>query len=119
MIFGVATALGFCRGGNLGQCAAHYIMGSAFIGYAAILVIMLNLGGKWLQRTGYSQEMLDSSVIMVWVCHHDSRMKPELKDDQGYLQHIYRTSWRSLVAQGYATYNDGGLGLTMIQDAMN
>jgi hypothetical protein len=67
MIFGVATALGFCRGGNLGQCAAHYIMGSAFIGYAAILVIMLNVGGEWLKRRKCSQEMLDSSVIMVWV----------------------------------------------------
>jgi hypothetical protein len=67
MIFGVATALNFCRDGNLGQCAAHYIMGSAFIGYAAILVIMLNVGGKWLERTGCSQEMLDSSVITVWV----------------------------------------------------
>lgn len=66
MLFGVATAMGFCRGGNLGQCAAHYIMGSAFIGYATILVIMLNLGGNWLKRTGCSQEMLDSSVITVW-----------------------------------------------------
>ena len=67
MLFGVATALGFCRGGQLGQCLAHYIMGSAFIAYAAILVIMLNLGGKWLARTGCSQEMLDSSVITAWV----------------------------------------------------
>ncbi|WVR05371.1 hypothetical protein IAU60_002385 [Kwoniella sp. DSM 27419] len=66
MLFGVATALGFCRDGNLGQCAAHYIMGSAFIGYAAIMVIMLNVGQRWLERTGRSQEMLDSSVIMVW-----------------------------------------------------
>ncbi|OXC69201.1 hypothetical protein AYX13_02146 [Cryptococcus neoformans] len=66
MLFGVATALGFCRGGSLGQCAAHYIMGSAFIGYGAILVIMLNLGGKWLERRGCSQEMLDSSVITAW-----------------------------------------------------
>lgn len=41
-------------------------MGSAFIGYATILVIMLNLGGNWLKRTGCSQEMLDSSVITVW-----------------------------------------------------
>jgi len=31
------------------------------------LVIMLNLGGKWLERMGRSQELLDSSVIMVWV----------------------------------------------------
>lgn len=66
MIFGVATAFGYCRDGNLGQCAAHYIMGSAFIGYAAILVIMLNYGGRWLARTGQSQEMLDSAVITIW-----------------------------------------------------
>ncbi|WWC89779.1 uncharacterized protein L201_004705 [Kwoniella dendrophila CBS 6074] len=66
MLFGVVTALGYCRGGDLGQCAAHYIMGSAFIGYAAIMVIMLQVGHKWLERTGRSQEMLDSSVIMVW-----------------------------------------------------
>ncbi|KAK4687041.1 hypothetical protein P7C73_g3074, partial [Tremellales sp. Uapishka_1] len=49
----------------------HGIIGRAFpvLGwtrYAAILVIMLNLGGNWLKRTGHSQEMLDSSVIMVW-----------------------------------------------------
>lgn len=67
MVFGMATALGFCRDGELGQCLAHYIMGSAFIAYAAILVIMLNLGGKWLERTGFSQEMLDSTVITIWV----------------------------------------------------
>ena len=67
MIFGVATALNFCRGGELGQCAAHYIMGSAFIGYAVILVIMLQLGHGWLARRGCSQEMLDSSVITAWV----------------------------------------------------
>jgi hypothetical protein len=67
MLFGVATAFDYCRGGNLGQCAAHYIMGSAFIGYAAILVIMLNVGGDWLKKRGCSQELLDSSVILVWV----------------------------------------------------
>lgn len=69
MLMGVATALNFCRGGELGQCLAHYIMGSAFIAYAVLLVIMLNFGGKWLQRRGCSQELLDSSVIMVWVSH--------------------------------------------------
>ncbi|GMK55026.1 hypothetical protein CspeluHIS016_0200820 [Cutaneotrichosporon spelunceum] len=66
ILMGVATALGFCRGGEINQCLAHYIMGSAFIGYAAILVIMLNLGGGWLQSRGWSQEMLDSCVILVW-----------------------------------------------------
>jgi hypothetical protein len=66
ILMGVVTALGFCRGGEINQCLAHYIMGSAFIGYAVILVIMLNLGGAWLARRGCSQEMLDSSVILVW-----------------------------------------------------
>lgn len=66
MLMGVATALNFCREGNLGQCLAHYIMGSAFIAYAVILVIMLHFGGKWLERRDCSQELLDSSVIMVW-----------------------------------------------------
>lgn len=69
MLMGVATALNFCREGHLGQCLAHYIMGSAFIAYAVLLVIMLNFGGKWLERRGCSQELLDSSVIMVWVSH--------------------------------------------------
>ncbi|CAK9783958.1 membrane protein [Cutaneotrichosporon oleaginosum] len=66
ILMGVVTALGFCRGGEINQCLAHYIMGSAFIGYAAILVIMLNVGGGWLARRGFSQEMLDSSVILLW-----------------------------------------------------
>lgn len=67
MLMGVATALSFCRGGELGQCLAHYIMGSAFIAYAVLLVIMLNFGGNWLERRGCSQELLDSTVIMIWV----------------------------------------------------
>lgn len=31
MLLGVVTALGYCMGGKLGQCLAHYIMGSAFV----------------------------------------------------------------------------------------
>ncbi|KAK0489336.1 hypothetical protein IW261DRAFT_1557816 [Armillaria novae-zelandiae] len=31
MVFGIATFRGYCRGGHLGQCLAHYIMGSGFI----------------------------------------------------------------------------------------
>jgi hypothetical protein len=41
-------------------------MGSGFIIYAAILLIMLRLGAGWLARRKCSQELLDSSVIMVW-----------------------------------------------------
>ncbi|GHJ84286.1 hypothetical protein NliqN6_0688 [Naganishia liquefaciens] len=78
MLLGVVTALGYCTGGNLGQCLAHYIMGSAFIGYACILVIMLQLGAGWLKRRGQSQEYFDSWVICVWGIvntfteHHDA-----------------------------------------------
>src|SRR5450432_4162621 len=37
MLFGGITALGFCHADHLGQCLAHFIMGSAFIGYGIIL----------------------------------------------------------------------------------
>ncbi len=33
MLLGVVTAFGYCMGGRLGQCLAHYIMGSAFVSY--------------------------------------------------------------------------------------
>lgn len=66
--FGGITALGFCRnstGDHLGQCLAHGIMGSAFIGYGICLLIMLNVQ-PWLARLNISQELIDSSVIMAW-----------------------------------------------------
>ncbi|GAA5886092.1 hypothetical protein JCM6882_004261 [Rhodosporidiobolus microsporus] len=66
MIMGGIAALGFCFGGHFGQCLAHFIMGSAFIAYAAILLLMLRVGAGWLARRKVSQEYLDSWVIMVW-----------------------------------------------------
>lgn len=66
--FGGITALGFCRnstGDHLGQCLAHGIMGSAFIGYGICLLIMLH-AQSWLTRLNISQELIDSSVIMAW-----------------------------------------------------
>ena len=68
MLFGGITALGFCRGDHLGQCLAHFIMGSAFIGYGIILTIILVVGQMWLKRTGRSQEFFDSILIAVWGC---------------------------------------------------
>lgn len=68
MVLGVITLRSWCRGGATGQCLAHHIMGSAFIGYAIILIIMLKAGVSWLRRRGMSQEMLDSSVIFAWGC---------------------------------------------------
>ncbi|KAI0205311.1 hypothetical protein F4808DRAFT_456304 [Astrocystis sublimbata] len=66
MIFGGITALGFCQGDHVGQCLAHFIMGSAFIAYGILLTILLLVGQLWLKRTGRSQEFFDSAVITVW-----------------------------------------------------
>jgi hypothetical protein len=68
MLFGGITALGFCQGDHLGQCLAHFIMGSAFIAYGIILTILLLVGQLWLRRTGRSQEFFDSAVIAAWGC---------------------------------------------------
>ncbi|KAF7545761.1 hypothetical protein G7046_g9483 [Stylonectria norvegica] len=68
MIFGGITTLGFCQGEHLGQCAAHFIMGGAFIAYAIILTIILLVGQVWIRKTGRSQEFYDSSVIAAWGC---------------------------------------------------
>ncbi|KAI9850485.1 MAG: hypothetical protein M1838_005623 [Thelocarpon superellum] len=66
MLFGGITALGFCQADHLGQCLAHFIMGSAFIGYGIVLIIMMLVGQSWLKRTGRSQEFFDSAFITAW-----------------------------------------------------
>lgn len=68
ILFGVITAQGFCRGDHLGQCLAHFIMGSGFIAYGIIMTILLLVGQTWLRRTGRSQEFFDSLVIAAWGC---------------------------------------------------
>lgn len=68
MIFGGITALGFCQGEHVGQCAAHFIMGGAFIAYGIILTLILLVGQVWMRRTGRSQEFFDSAVIAAWGC---------------------------------------------------
>ena len=68
MLFGGITAMGYCREDHLGQCLAHFIMGSAFIGYGVVLTIMLLVGQLWLRRTGRSQEFFDSGIIAAWGC---------------------------------------------------
>ncbi|EGX89580.1 integral membrane protein (Ytp1), putative [Cordyceps militaris CM01] len=68
MVFGGITTLGFCQGDHLGQCAAHFIMGGAFIAYGIVLTIILLAGQLWMRRTGRSQEFFDSSVIAAWGC---------------------------------------------------
>ncbi|KAM4064360.1 hypothetical protein HRG_006180 [Hirsutella rhossiliensis] len=68
MIFGGITTLGFCQGDHLGQCLAHFIMGSAFVAYAVLLTIILVVGQVWMRRSGRSQEFFDSAVIAAWGC---------------------------------------------------
>ncbi|KAL2108903.1 hypothetical protein VUR80DRAFT_3220 [Thermomyces stellatus] len=68
LVFGGITALGFCQGDHLGQCAAHFIMGGAFIAYGIILTIILVAGQVWVRRSGRSQEFYDSAVIAAWGC---------------------------------------------------
>ena len=68
MLFGGIVAMGFCRGEHTGQCLAHFIMGSAFIGYGIVMTILLLVGQAWLRRTGRSQEFFDSIVIAAWGC---------------------------------------------------
>ncbi|KAI9676616.1 MAG: hypothetical protein M1829_002933 [Trizodia sp. TS-e1964] len=66
MLFGGITALGYCQRDHLGQCLAHFIMGSAFIIYGVLLTILLLVGQAWLKRTGRSQEFFDSIIIGAW-----------------------------------------------------
>ncbi|CAG7565252.1 unnamed protein product [Fusarium equiseti] len=68
MIFGGITALGFCQGDHTGQCAAHFIMGGAFIAYGILLTIILVVGQLWIRRNGRSQEFYDSVAIAAWGC---------------------------------------------------
>ncbi|KAK1225866.1 hypothetical protein PQX77_011176 [Marasmius sp. AFHP31] len=66
MLFGAITVGGYCRGGHLGQCLAHYIMGSGFIAYGVIIAIIFLVGENWVRRSGRSPEWWDSWVIMLW-----------------------------------------------------
>lgn len=63
MLFGAITFRGYCRGGHLGQCLAHYIMGSGFIAYATIMAILLLVGEAWVRRSGKSPEWWDSWYV--------------------------------------------------------
>ena len=67
-LFGGIASQGFCRADHLGQCLAHFIMGSAFIAYGIVLTILLLNGQALLARSGRSQEFWDSLVISLWGC---------------------------------------------------
>lgn len=66
MGFGAITIPGFCHEDHLGQCLAHGIMGSSFIAYGVVLLVMLFVGEQWLSRQNKSQEFYDSTIITLW-----------------------------------------------------
>ncbi|KAA1470261.1 hypothetical protein DENSPDRAFT_774306 [Dentipellis sp. KUC8613] len=66
MVFGAIAFRGYCRGDDLGQCLAHYIMGGGFIAYGVIMAILLLVGEMWVRRSGRSPEWWDSWVILLW-----------------------------------------------------
>ncbi|KZS89872.1 hypothetical protein SISNIDRAFT_488744 [Sistotremastrum niveocremeum HHB9708] len=66
MLFGALTLGGYCHGGHLGQCLAHYIMGSSFIGYGVLMTLILVVGRGWVPGSSYSPEWWDSWVITLW-----------------------------------------------------
>ncbi|KAJ7576935.1 hypothetical protein C8J56DRAFT_971983 [Mycena floridula] len=66
MLFGAIVFRGYCRGDDLGQCLAHYIMGGGFIAYGCIMAILLLAGQTWVRKSGKSPEWWDSWVIMLW-----------------------------------------------------
>ena len=63
MLFGAIVFRGYCLGGHLGQCLAHYIMGSGFIAYGTIIAIMMLVGEGWVRRSGRSPEFWDSRFV--------------------------------------------------------
>lgn len=66
-LMGIVAFRGWCRGGRLGQCLAHYIMGSSISAYGIILIISLSAGGSaWLARRNKSQEHYEAWLISLW-----------------------------------------------------
>ncbi|KAG2174969.1 hypothetical protein INT43_006031 [Umbelopsis isabellina] len=66
IVLGVIAVVGFCYGEETGQCLAHFIMGSSFVGYGIIMLLSLRVGGPWLLKRKRSQEWYDSWTITAW-----------------------------------------------------
>lgn len=57
---------GFCYGKHTGQCIAHGIMGSSFIGYGFVLFMVLVVPWFRKRSEGRPQEFYDSVVMCAW-----------------------------------------------------
>jgi len=60
------SMFGFCRDDHVGQCIAHGVMGTAFIGYGLIYALILVI--PWFRETRHknSQDFYDSLVMTIW-----------------------------------------------------
>ncbi|EGV61764.1 hypothetical protein CANTEDRAFT_109732 [Yamadazyma tenuis ATCC 10573] len=60
------SMFGFCYGKHTGQCIAHGIMGSSFIAYGFLLLVVLVV--PWLRKRehGRPQEFYDSVMMCAW-----------------------------------------------------
>lgn len=69
MMFGITTALDLCRDQTLGQCVSHYTAGSAFLGYALLMMVLVQTGGAALggRAWGVGREMMDGVFMAVAV----------------------------------------------------
>ncbi|KAI8802120.1 hypothetical protein BJ742DRAFT_834640 [Cladochytrium replicatum] len=61
-VFGVIEATTACQGDSIGNCLAHFIMGSFFLLYGSIMITQTLLGWKSPVR----QDLIDSIIITVW-----------------------------------------------------
>ncbi|RHZ74065.1 hypothetical protein Glove_227g76 [Diversispora epigaea] len=71
IVFGVITMNGWCRDGegdHTGQCLAHFIMGSSFIAYGIISIIVMRLALEFLSRKKKSLDYFDSWIMCIWGC---------------------------------------------------
>ena len=80
MLFGAIAYMGYCRGGNLGQCLAHYIMvrisaaklssalyNVAYLrGAASSLMLLLCRSCFLLERDGYDGKAKAQSFMILW-----------------------------------------------------
>jgi hypothetical protein len=104
MLFGLIAYRGYCRGDDLGQCLAHYIMGSGFIAYGVIIAIMLLVGEAWVIRSGRSPEWWDSWVIMLWGIGASNPAIHLLAPTRYSSQYVHGAPRQYVVRQGHAAY---------------
>lgn len=109
----VISLLQYCGsdGDHTGQCLAHGIMGTAFVVYGVILLVMMYCGERFLARVNRSQEYFDAMVIMIWGIINT------------FTEHRWGQSWGhgdvQHTSMGVVWWAMGALGVYMSWDRVN